>query len=205
MIVGARHVAPFTCGATMGPHFSVMPATGFGRRRSIRLPIHNYAIAGSYFVTICAKDRSCTFGRIFHGRAVLSPLGEVVLDCWKAIPEHFPAVSLDQFVVMPNHIHGVVAIWEEQGATCRAPTGVGSAKEPRVAENPRVAGASDGLEGPDRGIRDHGDPRDPGIAFPPLRPPEFQNRFGPLMPGSLGSVIRAYKAAVTKQARNQGL
>jgi REP element-mobilizing transposase RayT len=83
--------------------------------------------------------------------------------------------------VMPNHIHGVVVIWGEEGATCRAPTGR------RVGE-----------EG-------CGDARDPGITFPPLRPPELRNRFGPLSSGSLGSVIRAFKAAVTKQSRDRGL
>lgn len=79
-------------------------------RRSIRLKGYDYAQAGAYFLTLCTKDRACLFGDIVDGLMVLNVAGRVVDECWKAIPSHFPHVGLDTFVIMPNHIHGVLRI-----------------------------------------------------------------------------------------------
>jgi REP element-mobilizing transposase RayT len=79
-------------------------------RRSIRLKGYDYAQAGAYFLTVCTKDRACLFGDIVDGLMVLNVAGRVVDECWKAIPSHFSYVELDAFVVMPNHIHGVLRI-----------------------------------------------------------------------------------------------
>ena len=79
-------------------------------RRSLRLPKYDYASVGKYFITICAYQRQCLFGEILGGEMQSSEFGEVVQRCWQAIPIHFPNVQLDEFVVMPNHIHGVIFI-----------------------------------------------------------------------------------------------
>ncbi len=147
-----------------------MPTPRFGKRRSIRLPGYDYSIAGSYFITICARDRAARFGGSLPGHP--NRLGRVVERCWQAIPEHFETVTLDEWVLMPNHLHGIVVIWEDKDATCRVPT----------------------------------DARDPGVAFPPARFDSWSpNRFGPLTRNSLGSVVRAFKAAATKEARESGI
>ena len=75
------------------------------QRRSIRLRGVDYSEAGSYFITICAAGHKNIFGKIEDGRAVLSPVGEIVRACWIQIPEHFPSATLQEFVVMPNHLH----------------------------------------------------------------------------------------------------
>jgi len=80
------------------------------RRRSIRIPGADYTEAGGYFLTICAAYRQSIFGRIVNGQVELSPLGEIVRACWVQFPEHFPAATIKDFVVMPNHLHGIVAI-----------------------------------------------------------------------------------------------
>lgn len=79
-------------------------------RRSIRLPGYDYSLAGAYFVTICTADKACLFGNIRNGEMVLNALGKVVDMCWKEIPKHFPNVSLHEYVIMPNHIHGIIEI-----------------------------------------------------------------------------------------------
>jgi putative transposase len=91
--------------------------------RSIRLQGYDYAQAGAYFVTICTQNRECFFGEIVDGEMQLSEIGKVAEECWRAIPNHFSNVALDVFVVMPNHVHGVVMITTVgRGTACRAPT-----------------------------------------------------------------------------------
>jgi len=79
-------------------------------RRSIRLHQYDYAQAGRYFVTICTHDRLCLFGEVVEGQMKLNPFGEIAFSCWQEIPRHFGTVELDAFVVMPNHVHGIVVI-----------------------------------------------------------------------------------------------
>jgi REP element-mobilizing transposase RayT len=79
-------------------------------RRSIRLKGYDYAQAGVYFVTICVQERACVFGEVENGEVRLSEIGEVAAACWEAIPGHFPDVDLDAFVVMPNHVHGILVL-----------------------------------------------------------------------------------------------
>jgi len=84
-------------------------------RRSIRLPGADYA-AGAYFVTICTHERQCLFGTITAQMMFLNAWGAIVTECLQAIPLHFPSVTLDEFVVMPNHVHGMIVIHEPVGA-----------------------------------------------------------------------------------------
>ena len=79
-------------------------------RRSIRLKDYDYADEGAYFVTLCTFHRECLFGEVAGGEIRLNAVGEVVHECWDAIPDHFLNVELDAFVVMPNHVHGIVVI-----------------------------------------------------------------------------------------------
>ncbi|MBW2704487.1 MAG: transposase, partial [Deltaproteobacteria bacterium] len=83
---------------------------GRHHRRSIRLKGYDYGQAGAYFVTICAWDRACLFGDVVEDRMRLNDAGRIAEACWLAIPEHFPLVELDAFVVMPNHVHGIIVI-----------------------------------------------------------------------------------------------
>lgn len=78
------------------------------QRRSIRLNGYDYAQSGAYFVTICVQDKKRLFGKIINNRMVLSELGKIIKQNWNAIPQVFPQVRLDMFVIMPNHIHGII-------------------------------------------------------------------------------------------------
>jgi len=78
---------------------------------STRLKNWNYAGDGCYFVTICTKNRECLLGDISKdGGICLAYSGQISRRCWIEIPKHFPFVKLDEFVVMPNHIHGIIMI-----------------------------------------------------------------------------------------------
>jgi len=79
-------------------------------RRSVRLHGYDYAQTGLYYVTICSHNHECLFGEICDGQMHLNQLGTIAHTEWESLPERFPDVQLDAFVVMPNHLHGVVAL-----------------------------------------------------------------------------------------------
>ena len=79
-------------------------------RRSIRLKNYNYAERGAYFLTICTKHKQRLFGNIKQDKICLNQLGKIAFSCWQEIPQHFPYVNLDVFVIMPNHVHGILWI-----------------------------------------------------------------------------------------------
>lgn len=79
-------------------------------RNSIRLKDFDYSQNGYYYVTICTKDRECLFGKIDNGKMVLNQAGNVADKCWLEIPKHYPFVILDEFIIMPNHVHGIIVI-----------------------------------------------------------------------------------------------
>jgi REP element-mobilizing transposase RayT len=80
------------------------------RVESARKPHWDYTLPGWYFVTICTRNRRIHFGRIIGGSMNLSTVGAYAAACWQEIPSHHPDVTLDEFIVMPNHVHGIVVI-----------------------------------------------------------------------------------------------
>ena len=79
-------------------------------RRSIRLKGYDYAQPGAYFVTICTQNRACLCGEIVDGAMVLSEAGRMVQTVWEEMPTHYAGMAIDTFVVMPNHIHGIIVL-----------------------------------------------------------------------------------------------
>ncbi len=80
------------------------------RRKSLRLPNRNYAANGYYFVTICTYKKHCYFGNIVNHKMQLSPIGKIANQFWLEIPQHSKYNYLDEYIIMPNHIHGIIAI-----------------------------------------------------------------------------------------------
>jgi putative transposase len=83
-------------------------------RRSTRLKHYDYSQPGSYFVTICVKDMHCLFGQVRQEAMHLSQAGHHAQSIWLTLPDRFPGVRLDHYVVMPNHLHGIILIEETQ-------------------------------------------------------------------------------------------
>ena len=85
------------------------PKPHFPRRRATRLRGYDYSQLGAYFVTVCIQHREYLLGTISDGKMRLNEIGQIVVECLSYIPQHFPDVDLDAYVVMPNHIHGIIA------------------------------------------------------------------------------------------------
>ena len=84
------------------------------RISSARLPNWDYAGNGIYFITICIKDRHHYFGTVENGKMKLSTIGAIVQGFWYDIPHHFDHVVLGEFIVMPNHLHGILILDDTQ-------------------------------------------------------------------------------------------
>jgi len=109
--VGARFIAP------------ALPETPPPRRKPLRLHHADYAHAGFYFVTICTHARACLFGEVLDHAVSLGPIGQIVRRAWMDLPARIEGMAVDEFVVMPNHVHGIVVLsGDRAGAMNRAPT-----------------------------------------------------------------------------------
>jgi len=86
-------------------------------RRSIQLKGYDYSQAGAYFVTICTRDRECLFGEVAEGQMRRSDAGEMIQQVWKDLPDRFVSIQIDEFIVMPNHIHGVIFIQQKSNTS----------------------------------------------------------------------------------------
>lgn len=138
------------------------------RVESARLKGWDYSSAGYYFITICTGDRECCLGDIENGEMELSGIGEIAEKCWRETPAHFPHTDLDAFVIMPNHIHGIVII----------------------NENVNVGGGADGGD-----VAVVVEAQNFAPLRKPHHP--SPNRFGP-QSKNLGSIIRGFKIGVKK-------
>lgn len=79
-------------------------------RRSIRLKGYDYSQSGVYFVTVVSRNRELIFGEIVNDAMRLNQYGQYVAEWWTDIPRHFAHVDIDEFIIMPNHIHGIILI-----------------------------------------------------------------------------------------------
>ena len=100
--------------------------TTYPQRRSLRLQNYDYSQSGAYFVTICTQGRIDRFGSIEGDVVQLTDAGALVAETWEALPDRFPNLELDAFIVMPNHMHGILLI-DEHG-TARIPAVIGAFK-----------------------------------------------------------------------------
>jgi REP element-mobilizing transposase RayT len=82
-------------------------------RRSIRLRDYDYSRAGAYLVTMCVQGRQRIFGEIIDGKMNTNRFGEIVIQCWNDVPNRYQNVQTDAFVVMPDRVHGIIIINED--------------------------------------------------------------------------------------------
>ena len=148
-------------------------------RHSIRLTGYDYTQNGCYFLTICTRNRECLFGEIQNAEMFLSNIGEKVKDCWQEIPNHFPQIVLHEYVIMPNHVHGIIEINNPQstGANMDICTDIVTigANVVGVGTNAVGVGANN---------------------YSPLRTPQSRPNG---TSRTVGSVVRGFKIGVTKQ------
>ena len=154
---------------------------------SIRMQKWNYAWNGAYFVTICTDNQKHYFGEIKNGKMELSPTGVIADILWHEIPHHNFNVELGAFIVMPNHLHGIIIINNPKN-TDNAQTG--------YADNDASAGHADNVQ-TGHALSLHGDAKSNSNTKPS---PIGKNRYQNIGKNSLSSIIGGYKSAVTKHA-----
>lgn len=135
---------------------------------SARLPNWDYRWNAAYFVTICTQNRECYFGNVVNDKMQLSEIGHIAQSYWQEIPKHFPFVLLDAFIIMPNHMHGIIVIDKQDNAIVET-------LQVKTLQVKTLHATS--LPIPKK------------MAF--ISPKQ----------GSLSTIIRSYKSAVTKNAR----
>lgn len=92
------------------PHVKIKMMQNLPQRKSIRLKKYDYSQNGAYFVTICTQNRECLLGNIIDRKMVLNDAGRMINDWWLQIPQRFENVTLDEYQIMPNHLHGIITI-----------------------------------------------------------------------------------------------
>ena len=105
------------------------------RRRPIRLKGYDYSRTGAYFVTIVTQDRTCCFGDVTGEEMCLNDAGRMACRVWESLPLRFPGIEIDAFVVMPNHIHGIIIV----GASLVGAQDPGDVRPPEAGATTRVA------------------------------------------------------------------
>ena len=161
-------------------------------RRSIRLPGYDYTLAGAYFVTVVVQQRACLLGTIENNVMHLSPAGEMVRAAWESLPARFPHVAPDAFVVMPNHVHGVIFMMDDIWVAAE------HGSEPR-APGPDVGAPLVGAQGVDAGdasIEPRATTRVAPTGGVPITP-GATTRVAPTGRAALGDVVGAWKSLTT--------
>ena len=90
-------------------------------RKSIRLKDYDYSREGAYFITICTYNRKCVLGNVINGKMTLNQFGNIVLECWNSLTGRYTNIELDKFLVMPNHVHGIIKIIDNVGTIHELP------------------------------------------------------------------------------------
>ncbi len=141
------------------------------RIESARLHNWDYRSDGSYFITICTKNRDHFFGKIQNEKMNLTEIGQLAYQFWKEIPDHFSSIELGNFVIMPNHVHGILTIH---------------------GYNKNIIW--DGNKPASSSMDDKNDNNDSKSKN------EKMSKISP-KPGSISTIIRSYKSVVTKHSK----
>jgi len=80
------------------------------KRKQIRLGGYDYSLSGYYFATICTQDRECILGNIVNGKMKINNIGKMVDKFWLKLPKRFDNIELNEYQIMPNHLHGIIRI-----------------------------------------------------------------------------------------------
>ena len=108
------------------------------RRRSIRLQDYDYSQAGAYYITVCTRNRECLFGNVVNGQMQLYDAGLIVQSVWDRLAQFYNGIELDGFIVMPNHVHGVIVIRAAVGAIHESPLPSTTSASARITDRRRM-------------------------------------------------------------------
>ena len=163
------------------------------RISSTRIPGYDYRNSNSYFVTICTAKWRWWFGTINSGRMKLSGIGNIARDCWQSIAKHYPNVNTDIFVIMPNHVHGIVTIYPHDN-NCRD-VACNVSKEQQQTNKDVACNVSKEQQQINKDVACY--------VSTDTKNNQTMSVISP-KPGSLSAIVRSYKSAVTYQVRKSG-
>jgi REP element-mobilizing transposase RayT len=175
-------------------------------RRSIRLKGYDYSQNGLYFITICTQNREHLFGTITNGQMALNPMGEIAHNEWFKTASMRPNIRLHEFIVMPNHIHGIIEIIPTPPHPVRThcmrppdmPNHGQSERLGRVQRAPTNAATTDNHGQSEPGHGQHAGDIVRAHCMRPHDAPPITNNHGQRAP-TVGDIVRGYKSAVTKR------
>lgn len=150
-------------------------------RKTPRAHWWDYAFASAYFITICTQNREYLFGQIIKNKMNLSPAGEWAKRCWCEIPNHAKNVELGAYVVMPDHIHGILILHSTDSNIADVMKGLTREEKDAMHDNERTTHALS------------------------LQPYFAGKRFRNLGKNTVSSIIGGYKSAVSKHANREGI
>jgi putative transposase len=161
------------------------------RRESLRLQKWDYRWAAAYFITLNTKNRVRYFGEIENGKLNPSPLAPIAERCWYDIPKHSHDIELGEFIVMPDHIHGIIIIKRSPAAlAAEVSLAAASASEPVAARHALQQREESALN---------------RLALERLETPLLgHNRFQNIGKNSLSAIVGSFKSAVSKYAGRSG-
>jgi REP element-mobilizing transposase RayT len=142
---------------------------------------YDYAQPGAYFITIVAHDRQCLFGEIVNGEMRINECGKMAQQCWLDIPNHFPQTQLDEYIIMPDHIHGIIIINDSPIVGAKNFSPLPSQTSPRQSQS-----LSDSPQQMPESSQPSSNPSEPNITR--FRSPSQ----------TIGSIVRGFKIGVTK-------
>ena len=170
--------------------------------KSLRRPYWDYRTDGAYFITICTKNRVRYFGEVIEGKMELSSLGVIANTLWNEIPEHTRNCRLGAFVIMPDHVHGILILKNNGGDSQRSVVACNDAPNPtKINDAPNPTNIKNSIS------QDSFD-----ISIEKYHPSDFGrfkknvNVMSQISPkaNSISAIIRSYKSAVTKRANELG-
>lgn len=178
------------------------------RRRSIRLHGYDYTQPGAYFITICTHEHMPLFGEISNGEMRLNRTGKITREEWSRLPERFPFLECGPFVVMPNHIHGILIIRDrdcrgtaEDEIMAHERRGTAADGEATIEDGIRRGTAEDVramIEDESSRARTIGN-REAAVMEESSRAPTRIEQFSKPVPGSIPTIVRSFKSSVTRR------
>jgi len=192
-------------------------------RRSIRLKGYDYSKPGMYYVTIVTHNHKCFFGKIENGKMILNEYGEIAQQCWTEITRRFPNIEIDEYIIMPDHIHAIIKITNPPVGTTLAvvpdktdgavvPNKTDGAVVPNKTDGAVVPDKTDGAVVPDKTYGAVVPDKTDGAVVPDktdgaVVPDKIINNFGTYTdtnitdtkPPSLGDIVGAYKSIVSNK------
>jgi len=131
-----------------------------GKQRKLnRWQGYDYSMPGYYYITICTHNRIPHFGEVIDGKMILNEIGEIVKKQWLWLAEHFDYIKLDEWVIMPNHFHGIIEIINENYFDC---DNVGTGRDGKIFRNINFKITGNGItvgNGRDRSLHDPNNPK----------------------------------------------